>query len=145
MKYSLLDRRVETNGVLPAAQELGVTIIAYSPLEQGVLTGRFHGDRSAVARLHGPRKLLKWFRTAGLEQSTPLIDGLRRSADRHAATVAQVALAWLIQRHGRSVVTIPGASSVAQMQSNATAMELALEREELEEIDALSRRVAGDT
>ena len=57
MRYSLLDRRIETTGVLEAAKELGITIIAYSPLAQGLLSGKFHRDPSLVRSRPGPRKM----------------------------------------------------------------------------------------
>ena len=143
MRYSLLDRRIETNGVLEAAQELGVTIIAYSPLEQGILTGKFHESEEARAGLSGPRKYLSQFKSSGLERTTPLIDALRRVAERHDATPAQVALAWVTQRHGTSVVAIPGASSVKQAESNARAMSLRLAAEELDDLADTASRVAA--
>lgn len=143
MRYSLLDRRIETNGVLETAQELGVTIIAYSPLEQGILTGKFHESEDARSRLSGPRKYLKQFKSAGLERTAPLVDALRRVGERHDATPAQVSLAWVTQRHGRSVVAIPGASSVSQAQSNARSMTLRLEPEELDELADTASRVAA--
>lgn len=142
MRYSLLDRRIETNGVLETAQELGVTIIAYSPLEQGILTGKFHESEEARARLSGPRKYLRQFKRSGLDRTAPLIDALRRVAERHDATPAQVSLAWVTQRHGETVVAIPGASSVTQAQSNAKAMSLRLDAEELEELGDSASRVA---
>ena len=142
VRYSLLDRRIETNGVLETAQELGVTIIAYSPLEQGILTGKFHESEEARARLTGPRKYLKQFKSSGLERTTPLVDTLRRVAGHHEATPAQVSLAWVTQRHGASVVAIPGASKVSQAQSNARAMGLRLDSEELEELAETASRVA---
>ncbi len=76
MKYNLLDRRIERNGVLAAAKELGITIIAYSPLEQGLLTGKFHDDPSSIS---GPRKVLPAFRSRGLEKSRPLVEELGAS------------------------------------------------------------------
>ncbi|MFW5814100.1 MAG: aldo/keto reductase [Spirochaetota bacterium] len=143
VRYSLLDRRIETNGVLETAQELGATIIAYSPLEQGILTGKFHESEEARAGLSGPRKYLSQFKSSGLERTAPLVDALRRIAGRHDATPAQVALAWVTRRHGTSVVAIPGASSVEQAQSNARAMSLRLAAEELEDLTETASRVAA--
>jgi len=144
VRYSLLDRRIEQNGVLETAQELGITVIAYSPLDQGILTGKYHRDPEARRRLTGPRKLLKSFRPEGLERSRPLVDVLERVAEAHGASAAQVALAWTVRRHGSSVVAIPGASSVRQAESNAAAGRLALSDDEIREIDEVSRRVADE-
>jgi aryl-alcohol dehydrogenase-like predicted oxidoreductase len=141
VRYSMLDRRIEHNGVLQTAQELGITIIAYSPLSQGILTGKFHGDSEARARLSGPRKMMKQFKPAGLEKTQPLIDGLKEVASRHDASAAQVSLAWTIRRFGSTVVAIPGASSVSQAESNAAAMRVELSEEEIAKLDELSHSV----
>ncbi|MFO8043474.1 MAG: aldo/keto reductase [Alkalispirochaeta sp.] len=133
MRYSLIDREIERNGVLDAAQDLGISIIAYSPLAQGVLTGKFHGDEQISSR-RGPRKWLKRFKPEGLEATQPLIEELQRSAHDHRATAAQIALAWTTQRHGEQVVAIPGASSVSQAQSNAEALAIELSPEELDRL-----------
>ena len=133
VRYSLLDREIERNGVLDAALELGVSIIAYSPLAQGVLTGRFHGDED-IRRAHGPRKFLRRFRAEGLDATRPLVGELRRVAKAHGASPAQVALAWVVRRHGTAVVAIPGATSVAQAEANAAAQRIELSSEELERL-----------
>lgn len=137
MQYSLLNRSIERNGVMDAAKELGITIIAYSPLAQGVLTGRFHAAPEQVRALKGPRKWMPHFRR--LERSRPLIDALNRIAQARGATPSQVALAWLLTFHGDTVVAIPGASSARQAQQNAGAMKVELGRAELDELDRLSR------
>jgi aryl-alcohol dehydrogenase-like predicted oxidoreductase len=138
VRYSLLDRRVESDGTVAAAKELGVTIIAYSPLAQGLLTGRYHEDPNYVRTRPGPRKWMRPFSAKGLQRSRPLIEELRRIAAAHGATAGQVALAWLCQFHGDTVVAIPGASRATQAEENAGALELTLSRGELDGIDALS-------
>jgi aryl-alcohol dehydrogenase-like predicted oxidoreductase len=138
VKYSLLDRRIESNGVLEAAKELGVTVMAYSPLEQGVLSGKFHDDPKLIKSTPGPRKMLSAFRASGLERSRPLIEELKKIAAAHSATPSQVALAWLVQFHGETVVAIPGATKVKHVEENIGANELALSKEELARLDELS-------
>jgi aryl-alcohol dehydrogenase-like predicted oxidoreductase len=138
MHYSLLARGIERDGVLQAAKELGVTIIAYSPLAQGVLSGRFHDDPSLVKGI-GLRRLRPSFSPRGLERSRPLVTALKEIATAHGATAAQAALAWLITFHGDTVTAIPGATSVAQAQSNTAAMQLRLTGAELARLDELSR------
>src|SRR5439155_13169106 len=110
------DRSIERNGVLAAAKDLGVTIIAYSPLAQGILTGKFHDDPSLIGKSGGPRKLMPAFRKRGLDQTRPLVDELRAIAKAHGVSAAEVALAWLLQFHGESVVEIPGATKVSHVQ-----------------------------
>ncbi|MFP4331598.1 MAG: aldo/keto reductase [Spirochaetaceae bacterium] len=133
MRYSLIDREIERNGVLEAAEELGVTVIAYSPLAQGILTGKFHGEERIEAK-SGPRKHLRRFKPEGLARTEDLLARLRRIAEGHGASPAQVALAWTVQFHGSRIVAIPGASSVTQARSNAKAMELTLSTDELYEL-----------
>jgi aryl-alcohol dehydrogenase-like predicted oxidoreductase len=138
VKYSLLDRHAELNGTLAAARELDVTIIAYSPLEQGLLTGKYHRNPDYVRARPGPRKWMRRFRAHGLERSRPLIEELGRIATAHGATSGQIALAWLFQFHP-NVVVIPGASRVEQAVENLGAMELTLSPHELDKLDQLSR------
>jgi len=147
VRINLLDRRVESNGVLAAAQELGVTLIAYSPLAQGVLTGRFHEDPALVRALPwGRRSRLspssRFLTPEGLRRSAPLIAELRAVGEAHGASVAQVALAWLVNRYGDTVVAIPGASRPEQTAATATAMDVRLTEAEMASIDRISAAVA---
>ncbi len=139
MKYSLLDRRIEGNGVMDAAKELGVTIIAYSPLAQGLLSGKFHDDPSLIKNRPGPRKWMPAFRDSGLERSKPVVEVVRRIAERHGVTPSQVALNWLVTFHGDTVVAIPGASKVKHAEENVGALSFQLSDAELAEIDEVSR------
>jgi aryl-alcohol dehydrogenase-like predicted oxidoreductase len=147
MRYRLIDREIERDGVLDAARESGISIIAYSPLAQGLLTGKFHDQETAsegqgesappasigaARRPSATRKWMKPFKPEGLAATAPLIRELRTVAERHTATPAQIALAWVTQYHGEMVVAIPGASSVTQAQSNAGALGITLTREELD-------------
>jgi len=140
--YSLLRRNIERNGVMEAAKELGITIIAYSPLAQGVLSGKYHDDPESIQNSSGPRKRMPAFRTKGLEKSRPLVAALREIGERHKATPAQVALNWLCNFHGDTVAAIPGARNVEQARWNATALDFVLNGEELERIDRVSWSVA---
>lgn len=139
VRYSLLDRRIETNGVLAAAKELGITIIAYSPLAQGILSGKFHQNPDLIRSRSGPRKWMPAFRRHGLEKSRPLVAALEEIAVAHDATASQVALNWLLRVHGKAVVVIPGATSVAQAEENARAQRPTLSDDELVRLDELSR------
>jgi len=141
VKVSLLDRSIESNGVLDACRELGVAIIAYSPLEQGLLTGHFHRDPSAIHRRPGARKLLPAFGAKNLERTRPVVEALEEVGNHHGASPAQVALAWVLQFYAPSSVVIPGASSPEQARSNADAARLVLSDEELGRLDRVSREV----
>lgn len=142
MRYSLIDREIERNGVLDAAKELGISIIAYSPLGQGVLTGKFHGAEDIRTKA-GPRKHMRRFKEKGLEVTRSLVRILERIAETHGATPAQIVLAWTVQRHGRLVVAIPGASSVGQAESNAGALKIRLSGPELEELAEAGSEAEG--
>lgn len=138
VRYSLLDREIERNGILDAAKELGITIIAYSPLAQGLLTGKYHGEQD-IRSMSGPRKWMKRFKPKGLAATRALVDILRDTGAAYSASAAQVALAWTVQRHGETVVAIPGASSVSQAQSNGDSLAITLKPEELDRIDEAGR------
>jgi aryl-alcohol dehydrogenase-like predicted oxidoreductase len=139
VRYSLLDRRIERNGVLDAAKQLGISIIAYSPLAQGILTGKFHQDPSLIKKSGGPRKLLPEFRSGGLEKTRPLVEALTEIGKAHGVQAGSVALAWLLQFHGDAIVAIPGATKPHHVESSVAAMSLELTPAELDRIDRLSR------
>jgi aryl-alcohol dehydrogenase-like predicted oxidoreductase len=138
--YSLLHREIETNGVMDAAKELGVTIIAYTPLASGVLTGKYHRDPALAER-----KPFYWRRAIrkDVARSRELVAVMEEIAAAHGATVAQIALSWVVSFHGETVVAIPAATKVSQAEQNAAAMWLQLTEEELARLDALSRPAGG--
>ncbi len=137
--YSLLKRGPERNGIMDAARELGISIIAYSPLDQGVLTGRFHDDPTAVGAIPGLRKYRGFFRKPFLARSRGVVEALKEVASRRGSTPAQVALNWLFSFHGETVVVIPGATRAAQAAANAASMGFALSKDELDYLDRVSR------
>ena len=135
VQYSLLHRRPDQHNV-PYAQANDRLVIAYSPLAQGVLGGRYDADHlpPGPARRNNPLCLPE-----NLARATPLIQTLRRIASSHDATPAQVALAWLIDKP--NVVAIPGASSVEQLRHNVAAADLDLTDDELAELTGRERLV----
>jgi aryl-alcohol dehydrogenase-like predicted oxidoreductase len=126
VSYSLVDRLPEDD-LLPFAQVHGHAVIAYSPLAKGLLSGRFHlGDRPTdQVRTTDPL-----FHPDNLERTNRLVGVLREVAAGHSATLAQIALAWVI-RHP-AVAAIPGASSVEQLEENVAAAEIDLAEDEYE-------------
>jgi aryl-alcohol dehydrogenase-like predicted oxidoreductase len=146
VRISLLDRGIETNGVLELARQHRVTLIAYSPLAQGVLTGRFHQDPASVRSLPWGRRSKvsasgRFLTPEGLARTAPLIDELRTVAERHGATPAQVALSWLVTYYGEAVVAIPGASRPEQAAEAAGAMYVRLTATEIDSLDRISAAV----
>jgi aryl-alcohol dehydrogenase-like predicted oxidoreductase len=134
--YSLLQRGVETDGVLETAKELGITIVAYGPLWEGLLTGKFHKNPELIKRQPIIRRIMI---EAYFEKSRPVIKALEEIAVKNSATPAQVALSWLINFHGESVVAIPGATNSRQAESNAAAMRINLSEEDMNLLDELSQ------
>jgi aryl-alcohol dehydrogenase-like predicted oxidoreductase len=138
VRYSLLDRSIERNGILAAAQELGITIISYSPLAQGVLTGKFHENPGLIKTKPGFRKHLRAFKARGLKKSRPVVEALRQLAEKHGRTPAQIALSWLIHFSGPAVVAIPGASTASQARENVDALSFALGSDDMQFLDKIS-------
>jgi aryl-alcohol dehydrogenase-like predicted oxidoreductase len=138
VRYNLLDRRIETNGVLDTAKELGVMITAYTPIERGLLSGKYHKDPTLLDRMSGYRKVML---QRNLERTRPLINVMEEMAAGHGVTIAQVALNWVINFNGESVVTIPGATKVKQAEEAAGAMNFCLSDDEMARLDGVSRRL----
>ena len=116
--------------VVPFAEQEGRIVMAYSPLAQGLLSGKY----TAKNRPGGVRRMNPLFGTENLRRVAPLLSVLRQVATTHDAEPAQVALAWLLSFP--RVVAIPGASSVEQLEFNVAASEL--------ELDASSRAALTD-
>jgi aryl-alcohol dehydrogenase-like predicted oxidoreductase len=136
VRYNLLDRRIESNGILETAKELGITIIAYSPLAQGLLTGKFH-DNPELIKNTGYRKHYTAFKPKGLEKSQPVIDLLKKLATKYEVTPSMIALNWLINFHGESVVAIPGATRVKYAEENVGTLKFRLSDGEMQQIDEI--------
>ena len=137
VKVSLLNRRIETNGQLKAAQDLGMTIIAWSPLEMGVLTGKFHKDPELLeSRPAGRRAVMR----VQLKRSKDLIGVVEEIAEANGVSAAVVALSWLVNFYGDTVVAIPGATKVRQAEQNIMANELKLNEKEMARIDEASKK-----
>lgn len=124
VQYSIAQRRPEKD-LVPYAEQAGRLVIAYSPLAQGFVSGRYGADNPPPGAVRRANPL---FLPVNLERGAGLLRTLREVADAHRATPSQVALAYLI-RHP-SVVAIPGASSVEQMERNAAAADLDLTADE---------------
>jgi aryl-alcohol dehydrogenase-like predicted oxidoreductase len=139
VQISLLHRKIERDGVLETARQLGVTLIAYSPLRSGVLSGKFHEDPAAVRSRPRARRLVGGLSPRALARTASLVDGLRSIAQAHGATASQVALSWLTTYYGETVVAIPGGTKPHHAREAAAAMHLRLTEKELAQLDELSR------
>lgn len=144
-EWSLFSRDVEKSAV-GAAAELGVTLVPYSPLGRGFLTGSFTDAGKDLAaddfRSRQPR-----FNGDNARTNAALLEPVHTIAAAHGATAAQVALAWVQQRarvHGLTVVPIPGTRRRSRLLENTAATRLTLTADELAVLEPIADRVAGD-
>ncbi|MGH8908267.1 MAG: aldo/keto reductase [Egibacteraceae bacterium] len=132
VNYSLVSRRPEW-GLIGYAEATQRLVIAYSPLARGLLSARYDPDHLPT----GSARKGSWlFLPENLERASELFATLREVAGAHDASPAQIALAWTIR--GPNVVAIPGASSVAQMESNAAAVDIELASDEVAALSAVA-------
>ena len=140
-EYSIFTREVEDE-VLPACRELGVALVAYSPLGRGMLTGSFTRDwkpngwdfRESMA----PR-----FKGDALDNNLALVEEIGRVARQVNAQSSQVALAWVLAR-GENILTIPGTTRIANLRTNLGAADVTLTDDQMARLDALAEKVKGD-
>ena len=128
-----LARPAALDDLVPFAEREGRMVIAYSPLAQGLLGGRYGVDN----RPGGVRAANPLFGAQNLRRAQPLLDVLREVADAHGVRPGTVALAWLVSLP--QVVVIPGASSVEQVEANAAAGDLELREDEVAALTAAAR------
>ncbi len=127
--YSLLDRRVERSGLLSQCVQRGITLIAYSPLAQGMLSGKYTPEKppSGIrARRYNPAYLAK---------IQPLVQLLRQIGQEYGKTPSQVALNWVVCK---SAVPIPGARNARHAEENAAAIGWRLTAEQVAALDRAS-------
>jgi aryl-alcohol dehydrogenase-like predicted oxidoreductase len=140
-EYSLWSRDPEDE-LLPALQELGIALVAYSPLGRGFIAGRFKSLDDLAPddwRRNNPR-----FQGENFAKNLALVDHVKMLAAERDCTPAQLALAWLLNSHDH-VIPIPGTSSTQRLEENVAAVDVELDDEDLEKIEEISPRgaVAG--
>ncbi len=129
-EYSLWTRDVEPE-ILPTLQELGIALVAYSPLGRGFLSGRFSSPDDLDEgdfRKHGPR-----FTGENLQENLKLVERVKELASEKGIAPGQLALAWVLHR-GEQIVPIPGTKRVSYLEENIAAAEVELSEEEVERI-----------
>jgi aryl-alcohol dehydrogenase-like predicted oxidoreductase len=139
-EYSLWTRDVEQE-ILPTLNELGIALVAYSPLGRGFLSGRFSSEEELEQgdyRLYGPR-----FTGENLKQNQALAERVRELAAERAITPGQLAIAWVLSR-GEHVVPIPGTKRVSYLQENLAAADVQLSKAESEAIARALPAAAGE-
>jgi aryl-alcohol dehydrogenase-like predicted oxidoreductase len=143
-EWSIWSRDVERN-VVPAAAELGVGFVPYSPLGRGFLTGTVRSSADLTEESDFRRNLPR-FSGAALEANQGVVDAIRAVADEREATAAQVALAWLRYRaddFGVAAVPIPGTRRAARVEENLESLDVALNDDQLAALDKAAEAVSG--
>ena len=138
VNFSLLKRDIERNGILDTANELGISLIAYSPLGRGLLTGKFHDNPDLINKRHIFRRYYASLNNKQLKKSSPVIEVLKSLVHKYQVTPSQIALNWVINAHGERVVTIPGATKVGQAADNAGAMNFELSDDDIHYLNDVS-------
>ncbi|MFI0709659.1 aldo/keto reductase [Streptomyces inhibens] len=143
-EWSLFSRDVEA-GVVPAAAELGVGFVPYSPLGRGFLTGAFvSADKELGA--DDFRRMQPRFTGDNATANAALLEPIRKIAEAHGATLGQIALAWVQQQaaaHGLAVVPIPGTRKRTRVEENTGATRIELTEEDLALLEPIAGQVAG--
>lgn len=124
-KYSILDRTVEQD-LVPICKENGITLQAYSPLEQGLLSGTMTKDYVPVAAQANK----KWFQPENFPRVIDMLEQWKPLCEKYSASIPSLALAWIMAQ-GDFITLLSGATSVAQIKQNVQAMELELSKEDV--------------
>ena len=138
-EYSLWTRGPETNGILQVCEELGIGLVAYSPLGKGFLTGAMGKDTKISE--NDFRKLLPRFTPEAMEKNQALVDLLQQIAAQKKATPAQIALAWLLAQKPW-IVPIPGTTKLHRLEENLAAADVELSASDLAEIQRAAAEIA---
>ncbi|MFI5818050.1 aldo/keto reductase [Streptomyces rishiriensis] len=144
-EWSLFSRDIEAQ-VVPAARELGVSLVPYSPLGRGFLTGSF-ADAATDLTADDFRRQQPRYTGENAAANAALLEPVRTVAEAHGASLGQIALAWVQQRstvHGLPVIPIPGTSKPGRVEENTAATRIVLSDEELDLLEPISAKVAGD-
>lgn len=143
-EWSLFSRDIEA-AVVPAARELGVTLVPYSPLGRGFLTGAFQ-DATKDLTQDDFRRTMPRFTGENAAANAALLQPVRAVAESHGATPAQIALAWVHQQanvHGLPVVPIPGTRSPSRVDENTAATSITLTEADLAALNPIAEKVTG--
>lgn len=138
-EYSLWTRGPETNGILEACEELGIGLVAYSPLGKGFLTGAMNKETQISDGDF--RKILPRFTADAMQANEALVDLLKTIASEKQATPAQVALAWLLSRKPW-IVPIPGTTKQHRLEENIAAANVELTTSDLANIEKAAAAIA---
>ena len=139
-EYSLFSRDIEDHGNLAVMRELGIALVAYSPLGRGFLSGTIRSIDQLAPDDY--RRLAPRFQGENFVKNLEVVDRVVEVAKELGATPSQVALAWVLAQ-GTDIVPIPGTKRVKYLEDNAGALGVQLDADDLRELDALEATVAG--
>ena len=139
-EYSLFSRDIEDAGVIETARELGIALVAYSPLGRGLLSGEIRSLDDL--ELGDYRRLSPRFAGENFTKNLAVVDRVNDIARTLGATPSQVALAWLLAQ-GDDIIPIPGTRRIARLEENAKALEISLTREDLQKIEEVAPKGAA--
>jgi aryl-alcohol dehydrogenase-like predicted oxidoreductase len=137
-EFSLWTRGPETNGILKACEELGIGLVAYSPLGKGFLTGAM-GKNTKLAE-NDFRRTLPRFTAEAMQANQALVDLLKSIAEQKKATPAQIALAWLLAQKPW-IVPIPGTTKADRLQENNASANVKLTAQDLASIEDAAAKI----
>jgi aryl-alcohol dehydrogenase-like predicted oxidoreductase len=137
-EYSLWTRGPETNGILKACEELGIGLVAYSPLGKGFLTGAMNKDTKLAE--NDFRRSLPRFTPEAMQANQGLVDLLSNIAEEKKATAAQIALAWLLAQKPW-IVPIPGTTKPGRLDENIAAANVGLTKKDLANIEEAAAKI----
>ena len=139
-EYSLWSQDIEKSN-LAVCRELGVSVIAYSPLGRGFLTGRIKKFEDLDA--DDFRRMLPRFQGDNFNKNLELVKAVKDIADEKNCTLSQVALAWLLHK-GEDIIPIPGTTRIGNMLENIKAVEIKLTASDLSRIEIIMKAISGN-
>jgi aryl-alcohol dehydrogenase-like predicted oxidoreductase len=145
VEYSLIERTVERE-LLPMADELGLGVLAWSPLASGVLTGKYSRadlEEKGTSEAAGTRKSVAAGNGALTKRGLSIADVVKQIASEQSRSPAQIALAWTLHHSRPAAIPIIGARTPGQLEDNLGALEVTLATDQLAQLDAASETARG--
>ena len=138
-EYSLFERGVEEK-ILPTLRELGIGFVPFSPVGRGLLTGRITEIDKLVKSDF--RRTLPRMQGENFDKNLLLVDIVKEVAQKHSATLAQVAIAWTLHQ-GEDIVPIPGTKQIRYLEENCESADLKLDRQDLDYLNSIAEKISG--
>jgi len=132
IEFSLWSTEIKTNGVLDACNELGIKIIAYSPLGRGILSGKWDKPEDVPVAL---KQAFPRYSDENFEENKKFLEMVKEIGKKKKATPAQVAIKWILTQGNGNIIPIPGATTAQRVSENMAAADIDLTEEELAAIN----------